>query len=51
MAALDNDPTSTFAYCRSHRVCEDGQQDGFADFYLPKENPSQWNSGFLRQRV
>ncbi len=46
VTVLEENPATTFAYCRSHRVYESGQQDGFADFYLPKESRSQWTADF-----
>jgi len=43
---LEEEPVVTFAYCRSWRVTQDGQQDGFADYYLADMDPQRWTGDF-----
>src|ERR1700757_4566906 len=42
VAILDGDPAVAFANCRSWRVTDSDQQDGFADFYLTYLDVSRW---------
>jgi glycosyltransferase involved in cell wall biosynthesis len=46
VAVLDREPTVTFAYCRSWRVSEDDQLNGFADFYLDYLDSHRWQADF-----
>ena len=43
---LENDPTVSFAYCRSWRVYDDDRVDGYADFYLDYMKTSRWTADF-----
>lgn len=43
---LDSEPEVTFAYCRSWRISEDGQRNGFADWYLADIDPVRWTADF-----
>src|ERR1039457_4142654 len=47
VAVLDADPTVMFAYCRSWRVTEDDQKNGFGDWYLDYLDPQRWTADFL----
>lgn len=48
VGVLDAEPDVTFAYCRSWRVSEKGQPDGFAsDDYLDLIDASRWKADFL----
>jgi glycosyltransferase involved in cell wall biosynthesis len=47
VAVLDADPTVIFAYCRSWRVTEDDQKNGFGDWYLDYLDPQRWTADFL----
>jgi glycosyltransferase involved in cell wall biosynthesis len=47
VAVLDTDPTVMFAYCRSWRVTEDDQKNGFGDWYLDYLDPQRWTADFL----
>src|ERR1017187_255387 len=47
VAVLDADPTVMFAYCRSWRVTEDDQKNGFGDWDLDYLDPQRWTGGFL----
>jgi glycosyltransferase involved in cell wall biosynthesis len=42
VAILRNEPTVTFAYCRSNRIYDDDRQDGFVDFYLAGRESRCW---------
>ncbi len=42
VAVLEADPRVAFVYCRSWRVTESDEQDGFADFYLTHLDASRW---------
>jgi glycosyltransferase involved in cell wall biosynthesis len=44
---LDKDLAITFAYCRSWKINEDGQRDGYADWYLNELEPGGWEQDFL----
>jgi glycosyltransferase involved in cell wall biosynthesis len=44
---LEEEPAVTFAYCRSWRISEDDEQDGFADYYLDYLDPYRWAADFL----
>jgi glycosyltransferase involved in cell wall biosynthesis len=46
LAILAAEPSVTFAYCRSNRILENGQQDGFCDFYLVDCDPLRWTADF-----
>ena len=46
VALLDSDPAVTYAYCRSWRVTEGDQRDGFGDFYLTHLDPSRWTTDY-----
>ena len=37
----------TFAYCRSHRIGEDDQLQGYADWYLEPWDAEHWKTDFL----
>jgi len=43
---LEAEPEATFAYCRSWRISEDDQKDGFADSYLDYLDPQRWSADF-----
>jgi glycosyltransferase involved in cell wall biosynthesis len=43
---LEAEPEATFAYCRSWRISEDDQQDGFADSYLDYLDSHRWSADF-----
>jgi glycosyltransferase involved in cell wall biosynthesis len=43
---LDEQPEVAFAYCRSWRISENGQQDGFADSYLDYVDTRRWKADF-----
>lgn len=47
VAVLDMDPVVVFAYCRSWRVTEDDQKNGFGDWYLNYLDPQRWTADFL----
>ena len=47
VAVLDADPTVMFAYCRSWRVTEDDQKNGFGDWYLDYLDPQRWTANFF----
>ena len=47
VAVLDGDPTVMFAYCRSWRVTEDDQKNGFGDWYLDHLDPRRWTEDFF----
>jgi glycosyltransferase involved in cell wall biosynthesis len=47
VAVLDADPTVMFAYCRSWRVTEDDQKNGFGDWYLDYLDPQRWTADFI----
>jgi glycosyltransferase involved in cell wall biosynthesis len=46
VAALDADPTVAFSYCRSWWVTDNGQRNGFADFYLTDLDASRWTMDY-----
>lgn len=46
VAALESDPKVAFAYCRSWRTSEDGQQHGFSDYYLDEYHTKHWTEDF-----
>ena len=46
VGVLATERTATFAYCRSNRILENDQQDGFWDFYLADRDPLRWASDF-----
>jgi glycosyltransferase involved in cell wall biosynthesis len=46
VALLESDPAVTFAYCRSWRVIDDDQLDGYADFYLEYLDKTHWKNDF-----
>jgi len=46
VTVLEAKPTVAFAYCRSWRISEDDQQDGFADHYLDYLDPYRWTADF-----
>ena len=46
VALLDSDPTVAYAYCRSWRVTEGDQRDGFGDFYLTYVDASRWTTDY-----
>jgi len=46
VAVLNDEPTVTFAYCRSWRVSDDDRLNGFADFYLEYLDPHRWKANF-----
>jgi glycosyltransferase involved in cell wall biosynthesis len=43
---LENDPSISFAYCRSWRVFDDDRIEGYADFYLDYMKTSRWTADF-----
>jgi glycosyltransferase involved in cell wall biosynthesis len=47
VAVLDGDPTVMFAYCRSWRVTEDDQKNGFGDWYLDYLDLQRWTADFF----
>jgi glycosyltransferase involved in cell wall biosynthesis len=49
VAVLDEDPTVMFAYCRSWRVTEDDQKNGFGDWYLDYLDPQRWTADFFAE--
>ena len=46
VSVLDAEPEAAFAYCRSWRIAQDGQRDGFADWYLADLDPQRWTADF-----
>lgn len=46
VAALNQDNSVAFAYCRSWRVTGEGYLDGYADLYLVSLNPTLWTADF-----
>jgi len=46
VTVLEAGPTVTFAYCRSWRISEDDQRDGYADYYLDYLDPYRWTADF-----
>jgi len=46
VALLDADPAVAYAYCRSWRITESNQQDGYADFYLADLDASRWTTSY-----
>lgn len=46
VAILATEPTVTLAYCRSNRILENDQRDGFWDFYLAGRDPQRWTEDF-----
>jgi glycosyltransferase involved in cell wall biosynthesis len=46
VAALDRDPAITFAYCRSWRVTDNDQIDGYGDWHLDSLDPRLWKRDF-----
>jgi glycosyltransferase involved in cell wall biosynthesis len=46
VSILDAEPEVTFAYCRSWRVDEKDQKDGFGDWYLDGLDPDRWKADF-----
>jgi glycosyltransferase involved in cell wall biosynthesis len=46
VATLDQDPAITFVYCRSWRVTENDQTDGYGDWHLDSLNHSLWKTDF-----
>lgn len=46
VAVLDRDPAVTFAYCRSWRVTDDDQIDGYGDWHLDALDPRLWKKDF-----
>jgi glycosyltransferase involved in cell wall biosynthesis len=49
VAVLDADPTVMFAYCRSWRVTEDDQKNGFSDWYFHYLDPARWTADFFAE--
>jgi glycosyltransferase involved in cell wall biosynthesis len=43
---LEIDPAVAFAYCRSWRITERDQHDGYADFYLTDLDASRWTTSY-----
>jgi glycosyltransferase involved in cell wall biosynthesis len=46
MGVLLNEPEVILAYCRSRKVHQNDQQDGFVDFYHVDRDPGRWSSNF-----
>jgi glycosyltransferase involved in cell wall biosynthesis len=46
VAVLDAEPQVVFVNCRSWRVDEEGQVDGYADLDLLDQNPDKWANDF-----
>ena len=46
VALLDSDPAVAYAYCRSWRITEGDQRDGFGDFYLTYLDASRWTTDY-----
>src|ERR1700677_2998237 len=46
VTVLEIDSSTVFAYCRSWRVLEDDQRDGFADDYLIHLDPRRWTTDY-----
>lgn len=46
VAVLDRDPAITFAYCRSWRVTDDDQIQGYGDWHLDSLDPCLWKTDF-----
>ena len=46
VSTLDRDPAITFAYCRSWRVTDDDQTDGYGDWHLDSLDPRLWKVDF-----
>ncbi len=46
MVALDGDSRAAFAYCRSWRVTESDEPDGFADDYLTCRHEGRWANDY-----
>jgi glycosyltransferase involved in cell wall biosynthesis len=47
LKVLEKDPEVTFAYCRSWRISEDGQQNGFVELSFRFLDAHRWNADFL----
>ena len=46
VAVLDEEPEVTFAYCRSWRINQAGEPNGFADWYLADLDARRWTADF-----
>jgi len=47
VTVLEEEPTVTFAYCRSWRIAQNGQPLGYADWYLADLEPlERWSADF-----
>jgi glycosyltransferase involved in cell wall biosynthesis len=46
VSRLDSEPEAAFVYCRSRRLSEHGELDGFQDPYLPDVGQERWISDF-----
>ena len=46
VGVLETDQEATFAYCRSWRIREECQRDGFGDWYLEELDPERWKRDF-----
>jgi glycosyltransferase involved in cell wall biosynthesis len=46
VALLESDPAVAFAYCRSWRVTDSNEKNGFADFYLNHLDVSRWTTDY-----
>ncbi|HVA16817.1 MAG TPA: glycosyltransferase [Candidatus Dormibacteraeota bacterium] len=46
VAVLDAKPQVVFVSCRSWRISDDGQLEGFADAHLNELDPSRWTADF-----
>ena len=46
VGVLLNEPEVTLAYCRSRKVYQNDQQDGFVDFYHVDRDTGRWRSNF-----
>jgi glycosyltransferase involved in cell wall biosynthesis len=46
---LETDSRTVFAYCRSWRVLDDDQRDGFADGYLTHLDPHRWTTDYCAE--
>ncbi len=51
VTTLGADPTVMLAYCRSWRVTEDDQKNGFGDWYLDYLDPQRWTANFVTDGV
>jgi glycosyltransferase involved in cell wall biosynthesis len=47
VSVLDEEPEVSFAFCRSWRITQDDQRNGFADWYLADLDPRRWTADFL----